>query len=279
MDNLLALPAATLLEKFGAGKHAPGSGSAAALLGLLSAEMILTVGRLTVLKKEYQANHAAIKTACHRVETIAIPTLTELFQKDSEVFDRVIAARRARDSATDPVEKKRLSSAAIEQLKLATAIPFRIADTCMELIDHASTVFDGGFKGARGDTGVAISSAVAGVLSAVFVVNLNLKSFRRSYWARQQRKVCDELQQTVERKYQSAIGRVMQLREEEISKLPNTDADDFIESLSKSAKQRYTQVEIEDRVAAVHAIVWRKRPDEWRDPNTHQDNILSNKTI
>lgn len=273
MDNLLALPAATLLEKFGAGKHAPGSGSAAALLGLLSAEMILTVGRLTVLKKEYQASHTVIKEACSRVEAVAIPTLTALFQQDAEVFDKVIITRRARDSATEQAEKKRLSNAAIEQLKLATAIPFRIADTCLELIDHAITVFDGGFKGARGDTGVAISSAVAGVLSAVFVINLNLKSFRRSYWARQQRKTCDELQRTVENKYQSVMGRVMQLREEEISHLPNTDVDDFIESLSQSAKKSYSRSEIQDRADAVHAIVWRRRPDEWHRPNTRQDNV------
>ena len=51
MTNKLELPAAELLEKFGKGSHVPGSGSAAAFQGMLSAQLILTVISLTLDKK------------------------------------------------------------------------------------------------------------------------------------------------------------------------------------------------------------------------------------
>ncbi|MBU2269497.1 MAG: cyclodeaminase/cyclohydrolase family protein, partial [Bacteroidetes bacterium] len=45
--NLLAITAEELLEKFGSGGHKPGSGSAAALQGMLSAKLLITVISLT----------------------------------------------------------------------------------------------------------------------------------------------------------------------------------------------------------------------------------------
>lgn len=167
MQHLLALPAETLLNKFGSGKHAPGSGSAAALMGILSAKLVITVGQLTLNRKEYEQHHFQVKAACDRIRTYVVPRLEQLFQDDAEIFDKVITARRARDGAAEPREKRRLSEAALDELKIATALPLDIAEVCLELIDLAAVVFDGGFKGARGDTGAAISSAVAGVLASV----------------------------------------------------------------------------------------------------------------
>lgn len=263
MQHLLGLPAETLLNKFGSGKHAPGSGSAAALMGLLSAKLVLTVGQLTLIRKEYEQHHSEVKTACDRIQTVVVPKLERLFQDDAEIFDKVIAARRARDGTSEPREKRRLSEIALDQLKIATALPFDIAESCLELIDLASVVFDGGFKGARGDTGAAISSAVAGVLASVFVINLNLKSFRGSYWARQQRKLCDEMQVRVAEKYEAALTRVMQLRTEDLEAITILDAQGLIAALSQGTKQRYSKAEIEQRAAAVQALVWRKRQEIW----------------
>lgn len=45
--NLLDLPTKELLKKFGSGNHKPGSGSAAALQGMLSAQLMRTVIDLT----------------------------------------------------------------------------------------------------------------------------------------------------------------------------------------------------------------------------------------
>jgi formiminotetrahydrofolate cyclodeaminase len=49
--ELIKLPTETLLGKFGLGNHVPGSGSATALQGLLSAQLISTVINLTSSEK------------------------------------------------------------------------------------------------------------------------------------------------------------------------------------------------------------------------------------
>ena len=219
MHTLIELPTNTLLEKFGSGKHSPGSGSAAALMGLLAAKLVVTVGALTLRKQEYQKHHATIEFVNSRIAEELTPLLLELFQRDAEVFDEVIQARKARDAAADERDRRKHSEAALEKLKAATEIPFKIGDACLKLIDYAVVVFDAGFKGARGDTGAAVSAAVAGAMSAVFVINLNLKSFRGSEWAREQRARCDRLHHELVRKQATALERVMQLRAEDVTSM------------------------------------------------------------
>jgi len=142
-----------------------------------------------------------------------------LFQRDATIFDEVIKARVARDLAMEEKEKRKFGEVALEKLKIATEIPFQIGEACLALIDHGAFVFDMGFRGVRGDTGAAISAAVAGAMAAIFVINLNLKSFRGSDWAIQQRKRCDEMHHLLSRKQLDAFSRVMTLRDEDISSM------------------------------------------------------------
>lgn len=215
-NQLIELPASKLLDKFGSGTHAPGSGSAAALMGLLAAKLVMTVSALTLERDAYKDTHASMQALHNVIDGNLVPLLLQLFQRDAEVFDEVISARRTRDAATDEKERRRASELALERLREAIEIPFQIADACLRLIDHAVVVFDAGFKGARGDTGAAVSAAVAGAMSAVFVINLNLKSFRKSEWAQQQRERCDALQETLIQKQGTALERVTQLRTEQL---------------------------------------------------------------
>lgn len=214
---LIELPTNTLLEKFGSETHAPGSGSAAALMGLLSAKLIVTVTKISLRKAEYQRDHAKIEFVAGIITTKIEPLLRDLFQRDATIFDEVIKARIARDSSTNDRERRKFGDLALEKLKQATDIPFQIGETCLALIDHGTAVFDMGFKGARGDTGAAISASVAGAMAAIFVINLNLKSFRGSAWAMQQRKRCDDMHKLLTRKQLEAYSRVMTLRDEDIS--------------------------------------------------------------
>jgi formiminotetrahydrofolate cyclodeaminase len=214
---LLDLPAGTLLEKFGAGSHSPGSGSAAALMGLLSCRLIMTVAKLSLERDAYRKDHAKIRLLAERIQDQREPALREFFQRDAEAFDRVIQERLARDKAPkDSAERRRHSDHALEHLRVATDIPFQIAETCLTLIDDGTSIFDMGFKAARGDTGAAISAAVAGAMSSVFVINLNLKSFRGSEWATEKRARCDRLQDVLSKKQLEALERVMTLRAEDV---------------------------------------------------------------
>ncbi|TFW09529.1 ImmA/IrrE family metallo-endopeptidase [Oxalobacteraceae bacterium OM1] len=270
MKTLLALPANALLDKFGSGGHAPGSGSAAALLGLLSANLVVTVGRLTLERAEYRLHHPAIEDICNRIEATLVPLLTTLFQDDAEAFDQVIRARRARDAAADEREKRTLAAAALDQLKLATEIPFKIAAACLELIDLSGKVFDVGFKGARGDTGVALSAALAGVTSSAFVISLNLKSFKGTYWARQRRQECDQLQKTATTKYEAALARMARLRAEDVASSSDADADP-IATLWSSAKTKYSGEDIESRASDLRRIIWHRRAELWADAEVPAD--------
>lgn len=268
MKELLALPASALLDKFGSGGHAPGSGSAAALLGLLSANLVVTVSQLTLDRSEYVEHYQDVKEISERIETMLGPSLSKLFQDDAEAFDLVINARRTRDSASDDQARKILALAALDQLKLATEIPFKIAEACLELIDLSAKLFDVGFKGARGDTGVALSAALAGVISSAFVISLNLKSFNGTYWARQRRKECDQLQKTAAEKYQTAIVRMSKLRSEDSATKSDGDA---IAALWESSKASYTDEEIDDRASELRKIIWRRRAELWEGSEVPAD--------
>lgn len=217
--TLMELPANQLLDKFGAGSHKPGSGSAAALMGVLAGKLIITVGKLSLAKPKYLKDHSKIQYIIDRIEQDIEQELLKLFDKDAVIFDEVISLRVARDNASDEREKRRLGEQANEKLREATEIPIKICELCIRLIDHGVAMFDMGFEAARGDSGAAVSAAVAGAMSSVFVINLNLKSFRDSEWAKSRRKRVNELQKILEAKQLDAFGRVSQLKEEDVESM------------------------------------------------------------
>jgi formiminotetrahydrofolate cyclodeaminase len=221
MENkiLMDLPTGKLLDKFGSGGHAPGSGSAAALMGVLSAKLISTVGALSLSRPAYRKSHAKIELIKNEIDENFEPELRRLFEEDSKAFDEVIKLRNARNQALEEREKRRFGELALDKLEYATEIPHDICRHCLRLIDHGVVMFDIGFKSARGDTGAAVSAAVAGAMSGIFVINLNLRSFRSRAWAEGMRERCDSLHKILEVKQLEAFGRVMTLREEEIGSM------------------------------------------------------------
>ena len=218
-SSLLEVPAGKLLDKFGAGSHKPGSGSAAALMGILAGKLVVTVGKLTLEKPKYRENHAQIEYLIQQVESNIEPRLKTLFDRDAQIFDQVINLRIQRDNAGSEAEKKRLGRQALDALKEATDIPIEICENCLSLLRHASSIFDLGFRAARGDSGAAISASVAGVMSSIFVVNLNLRSFRGSEWANDRRAKVDLLHGRLENAQLEAFGRVGLLKDEDIESI------------------------------------------------------------
>lgn len=183
--DLLELPTKELLDKIGAGNHKPGSGSAAALNGILSCKLILTVIELTLDPKRAKAygkyskvfNEIKSKTK----ETIG-PRLEELFKEDAIQFDIAIQKRIERDNEQNQQKKNQLQEAALFELKKSTELPIEIAELCIELAKSATTIFDYGFKAARGDSGVALSSALSGLTGCLSIISLNLQSFPKNLW-------------------------------------------------------------------------------------------------
>jgi formiminotetrahydrofolate cyclodeaminase len=217
---LLKLETDKLLNKFGEGSHSPGSGSAAALMGILAGKLILTVCKMTLARETPKKNRRKIEFVVEQITQTIEPILTESFQKDSETFDRVIDCRRRRDKAPLLLEKKRIRKDELFHLRTATEIPIKIGRCCLSLVDHGIFVFDHGFQPARGDSGAAISCAIAGASSAAFVIGLNLKSFKQlSKWKLEANSRCENLITQLQKKQAVAFGKITQLHEEEIKSM------------------------------------------------------------
>jgi formiminotetrahydrofolate cyclodeaminase len=195
-SKLLTLPAEELLRKFGLGNHKPGSGSAAAYQGLLSAQLIRTVISLTNEEKrrdsysEWLPDLLKIDT---QVETRIYPRLEKLFQDDSIQFDKHIKLLRARDEETDVDRRKEFDKKALQELVPATEIPLEIGKLCLELGEYALFVFDHGFKSAKGDASVALNGATASAGGCLSIIDLNLSKFICNSWTIRIRSEADAL--------------------------------------------------------------------------------------
>jgi formiminotetrahydrofolate cyclodeaminase len=176
--KLIDMPAGELLRKFGAGSHKPGSGSASAHLGMMAAQLLLTVVDLTgdaKRKGKYSQHLTRLLSIKEDIELRIYPELENLFQDDSEQFDKVIQLRRQRDQEQDYLKKRELSHQGYFALKIATEVPLKIAELSLQICEHAIYVFDNGFKSARGDSNVALNSAISAVGSSLSIVELNLQ--------------------------------------------------------------------------------------------------------
>jgi formiminotetrahydrofolate cyclodeaminase len=221
--ELIKLPTNELLDKFGSGGHKPGSGSAAALLGLISCKLIQTVVTLSSGRDQYKGVEAQLTLANQDVCRDIEPLLLTAVQEDSVQFDKVIIARQLRDAAPkDSKERRQLADNALNELRIATEIPVKIAEICLELAEKAITVFDLGFQAARGDSGVAISSALSGASGSISIIYLNLTSFKGSEWAIQIRHKADELSARTQKLQLELFNRISLLQNEVVQREPKS---------------------------------------------------------
>jgi len=219
MEQLLELPANQLLEKFGSGGHKPGSGSAAALLALVSCQMLRTVITLSNGRDSYADVKEQLSLVNQDMAIDIEPYLLEAVQEDSVRFDRVIKARQARNRASKgSKERKALGEKALAELRDATEVPLNIAEYSIKLGEKGLSVFDLGFQSARGDSGVAISSAASAASSAISIIYLNLTSFKGSEWAIDTRLKTDDLSKRLQSLQIELFTRIDRLRQEVIGK-------------------------------------------------------------
>lgn len=187
MQRLLELPAEKLLEKIGAGEHKPGSGSAAALNAILSSKLLLTVLQLTLEPKRestYKPIHSECNQIMGEIGSEIVPRLEELFQEDSDQFDKTIRKRQERDLEKNQSRKNKLEEEAVAELKVSTEKPLEIAALSIRLANHAIFAFDNCFRSARGDSGVALGSALASISGCISIVSLNLRSIPKDSWTK-----------------------------------------------------------------------------------------------
>lgn len=214
---LLLKPTTELLSAFGAGNASPGSGSAAALMGLLSAKLILTVCSKSTEKPECKKEEKIFEYISQQIRSEIEPKLQQLFEKDAHDFDRVVELRRLRDQTTNAQEKSAYSRESNDLLERATDYAFEVTELCMKLIDHGIVIFDNGWHAVRGDSGAAISSAISGVMSGIFIISLNLKSLKERKYAHNKLQKCSDLYESLKSKQTSALKCVTSINNEAIT--------------------------------------------------------------
>lgn len=214
-QNWLDKPTTEVLDGFGAGQSSPGSGSAAALMGLLASKLLITVCLKSIEKTSDPEEAKAFQYILEQCKN-HYESLRDLFEKDAKDFRKVIDLKRERDSANSQEEKARFQRQANALLEETTNYIFQIIEKCRLLAEHGLTVFVRGWKYVRGDSGAAISAAIGGIMSGIFIVNLNLKLLRERHYAKINAPKTKDLEEMVRTLQTKAFSQVTSLNSEAI---------------------------------------------------------------
>ncbi len=265
-----------LLRKFGAGDHKPGSGSAAAYLGLLSAQLLRTVIELTDDPKRYATYSKylpELRKIREEIDTKILPELEELFQTDSDKFHIAIQAREDRNSETDIYKKNELVILAREELKPATIIPIKIAELCIKISEYSGYVYDHGFKSARGDTGVAQHAAIGAVGGCLSIIYLNLLSLPADSWTENVRSKLFPIREKYQKLMAVAIDYVEVLKIEADKHYQcQSDLNNLIARIPKETE--LTDTLIEGIARELQLLLWKHKDTIWKYEEINDDDPL-----
>ncbi|KYZ74950.1 methenyltetrahydrofolate cyclohydrolase [Anaerosporomusa subterranea] len=159
---------------------APGGGSVAALSGALGASLVGMVCRLTIGNAKYAAADVAMRGALVKVDELK-DTLTRLIDKDTAVFNQVMAAYRL--PKTTDAEKTNRSEVIQLALKEAAALPLSVAEHCLALLELSKQALVNGNANASSDAAVAGAMAHAGLAAALYNVRINAMSIKDEEFA------------------------------------------------------------------------------------------------
>jgi len=267
VDYLNEYSTKQLLDEFGKGGHKPGSGSAAALLGMVSAKLILTVIKLTKERgrgERYKANLSKLLIIQAEIDQRIFPELERLFHEDSVRFAEVIKLRREAKKTKDWYKKKQIQERALLALQPATEIPVEIANLCLELADFALSVFDHGVQKARGDSSVALNSALSGVVGCASIVDLNLLSFGSDDWTDKIRNQTKLIREKYDRLISDSATRGKKLKSE-------ADEKDLYEKAINSIlvrawdEAKLSSQQIEGLATRLQNTMWKYRGLIWKE--------------
>jgi len=154
---------------------APGGGSIAALCGAVACALVSMVASLTVNNQKYVEVRGQMKGLIDKSPGL-INFFMEQMEADAHVFNGVIEAYRMPKSS--PQEKAVRSEAIQQGLKEAAEIPMAVADKALAAMDMIETAVEKGNSQAVTDGAVAAMMARTAILSALYNVEINLKSIK-----------------------------------------------------------------------------------------------------
>ncbi|WP_188048962.1 cyclodeaminase/cyclohydrolase family protein [Flavobacterium sp. GP15] len=276
IENLLEFTTEDLLDKFGAGNHKPGSGSAAAFQGMLSAKLLVTVISLTNGRANYEKVLPKLIKMSDEIHFRIFPELVKLFQEDAVQFGVTISAREKRNKETNALVKNQLSIKALDELKTSVDIPIAISKLCIELAEISVFVFDNAFQSARGDSQVALSGAVAGLAGSISIIQLNLLSFNVSEYSWTTKIILETniFREKLLELNDLSFSKIQILADEVKFKIDFQKKVNLL--LEIKSRNRLTNSEIEKVAIAFQNLMWVNRDKIWnRDIPDHPVKILN----
>lgn len=153
----------------------PGGGSAAALVGAMSAALLSMVCNLTIGKEKYLNVEEDIKENLKKSEKLRAD-LEDLIEKDIEAFNQFMAVMKLPRETKEQKENrnKKMQIALIE----AANIPLEVAKKCIDLLCICQEIADKGNKNVISDAGVGAILAEATLDSAILNVKINLNMIK-----------------------------------------------------------------------------------------------------
>jgi formiminotetrahydrofolate cyclodeaminase len=131
------------------------------------------VANLTIGKQRYAAVQDEMKEARGEAERLR-RALTGLMRRDSQAFERVLAAVR-RPQGT-PAEAEERARSLVEATWEATRVPLETAETCAEVAQWAARMVTRGNANAASDGATAAALAQCAAYAALCNVQINLKN-------------------------------------------------------------------------------------------------------
>jgi formiminotetrahydrofolate cyclodeaminase len=178
--SLLHLPFTDLLKAFRSSEPTPGGGSASALTGAVGASLLAMVAGLPKPRTRDDEEVRRLATSGTRAADLA-DRLASLMDRDSEAYDRVVAAFRLPKGSEEEIRARTARVQAA--LRSATDAPLEVMRACTEALRLAAVVAALGNRNASSDVQVAVELLRAGLRGAKLNVDVNLASMTDSEFA------------------------------------------------------------------------------------------------
>ncbi len=189
-QNTLELSLGAFLDALASGAATPGGGGAAAIAGSMGAALVSMVCNLTLGRERYAAVHDEMREVLDRAETLRAE-LQQLAEDDVTVFNRLSAAYKLPRVTEADIAIRR--DAIQSSLKRATEVPLRTARAAAAILPLCAPVAERGNQAAVSDVGVAALLAHTAVRSALFNVNINLRTIEDQIYSLQVRREVERL--------------------------------------------------------------------------------------
>ncbi|MDR1396897.1 MAG: cyclodeaminase/cyclohydrolase family protein [Desulfarculales bacterium] len=183
----------------------PGGASSAALAAALGAAMVGMVASLTLGKKAYALYQEAAGKVLGRCQEL-MDELQDLTGRDMKAYNAYMEAVRLPQNSE---AEARIREQALEEAgQQATEIPLTICQTCLAVIEQASTVADFGNRTAVSDAGAGVYLAWGALQASMLNVDINLLSLKdKSFAAIAQARRRDILEEG-EGRSQAALAKI-----------------------------------------------------------------------